>query len=105
MRRPIAWFIGLCAAWWLLCMSFPLGAYLIAGAVLSVTDGQSELRQLLFVPLGLAAVGAIPICLAFQRLRNPWSFLVAWFAVAILLAVFWSGIATGYIAWLCRSAM
>jgi hypothetical protein len=103
MQRSIAWFIGSCAVWWFACAMFPLGAYMVAGAVLSRWDGAPEIQVFLLAPLAFAVLGAIPVAIAATKNRLT-ARLTVWLGVTVLLFLCLSGISVAQVMWLCRAS-
>lgn len=62
MRKPTLWFLGVCAAWWFLCLMIPLLAWFVVGAVFTLTDRPN--------PVGFLYLFALLVCAAIAAVRS-----------------------------------
>ena len=104
VRKPIVWFLGVCAAWWFICLIFPLLAYIMAGAAFTLMGENPEGWPYLFFLLLFAAIGAVPVSKVTIEARSQWRPVVVAITVTALLVVCFGVIALGDVRWLCRFA-
>jgi hypothetical protein len=102
MGKPSLWFLGVCAAWWFLCLIFPLLAWFAAGAVLTLAHPSAVGFLYLFALLVCAAVAAIPVSNATIKARSQWRPRIVRMTVTALLTICFGAIAMGDFKWACR---